>query len=427
MKKSTASVLVALIVAMKALSAGPVDSPPREVELVLRSGAHERRDAVVHAIVPDAFSAEIRRSLAAGPTALTLRSGDRTIIAEARRASDRDGVELVWVHPGTIPAGAEARLTLDTATPADTRSPWSFRNDPNGGVDLARGERKVFRYNSAPVLEAGWPEIQRRDAYIHPVYTPSGLLATGDFSKFHTHHRGIFLAYAKMKLKDDVVDVWNIHNAKAGGKIHHEKFVGPTAGPVTARFSTRHRWETKEKRPFLDETWDVEVYDVPGSPYWLFDITSTQIARETPVELSPYRYGGMAYRGPEPFVKGKLDVLTSEGRGRVDGDQKPARWVDLTGPSAEGSNEYLGAMIADHPSNINHPTVARIHPTSLPFFSYVPSHQTHNKAFTLAPGEPRRFRYRVLVHDGRPDRDRDERVWRDFAEPVEVAVIPPRP
>ena len=60
----------------------------------------------------------------------------------------------------------------------------------------------------------------------------------------------------------------------------------------------------------------VEAFDIPGSPYWLFDITSTQQGVGGAVEVLPYRYGGMAYRGPEPFVKGTLDVLTSEGKHR---------------------------------------------------------------------------------------------------------------
>ena len=127
----------------------------------------------------------------------------------------------------------------------------------------------------------------------------------------------------------------------------------------------------------------------------------------------------MAYRGPEPFVKGMLDVLTSEGRHRVDGDQKPTRWVDLTGPVAEGSDKYAGAMIADHPSNPHYPNVARIHPTTLPFFTYVPA---HDKLVTIATDAPTVFRYRVLIHDGHPDPLADESVARDFAEPPVVVV-----
>jgi hypothetical protein len=118
-------------------------------------------------------------------------------------------------------------------------------------------------------------------------------------------------------------------------------------------------------------------------------------------------------------VKGKLDVLTGEGRHRVDGDQKPTRWVDLTGPVADGSDKYAGAMIADHPSNPNYPTVARIHPTTLPFFTYVPA---HDKKVTIAADAPTVFRYRVLIHDGHPDAKLDEAIARDFAEPPVVVV-----
>ena len=123
----------------------------------------------------------------------------------------------------------------------------------------------------------------------------------------------------------------------------------PVDGPVSARIEVRHNWNDPKSKPILRERWEIEAYDVPGSPYWLFDVISTQQAVEHPVDIMPYRYGGMAYRGPEPFVKGKLDVLTAEGRHRVDGNLKPTRWVDLTGPVADGSDQYAGALIVDHP------------------------------------------------------------------------------
>ena len=63
--------------------------------------------------------------------------------------------------------------------------------------------------------------------------------------------------------------------------------------------------------------------------------------------------------------------------------------------------------------------MARIHPTTLPFFCYVPA---YDKTLTIAVEAPTVFRYRVLIHDGRPDPALDERIWRDFAEPPEVVV-----
>jgi hypothetical protein len=171
----------------------------------------------------------------------------------------------------------------------------------------------------------------------------------------------------------------------------------------------------------LRERWEIEAINVPGAPYWLFDLTSTQRAVDAPFEVLPYRYGGMAYRGPEPFVKGVLDVRNAEGRHRVDANLKPTRWVDLTGPIAEGATTYAGAMIADHPSNIHHPTVARIHPITLPFFSFVPANETK---VVITKDAPTRFRYRVLIHDGHPDVALDERTWRDFADPPRASIDP---
>ena len=193
---------------------------------------------------------------------------------------------------------------------------------------------------------------------------------------------------------------------------------------MIARFEARHRWDALQKgkaegRPVLRETWEVEVFDVPGSPYSVIDLTSTQQAIGQPLNLLPYRYGGMAYRGAEPFVKGPLDVLTSEGYHRLDGDGKVARWVDLTGPVAEGSARYAGAMIADHPDNPGHPTKARIHPLILPFFSFVPA---RDRPLAIPSDVPAVFRYRIMIHDGRPDPALDDRAARDFSDPPVARV-----
>jgi hypothetical protein len=76
-------------------------------------------------------------------------------------------------------------------------------------------------------------------------------------------------------------------------------------------------------------------------------------------------------------------------------------------------------MIADHPANLNHPTVARIHPTTLPFFSFVPA---SSKTVVIDSKTPLVFRYRVLIHDGHPDGTLDERIWGDFASPPKVMI-----
>ena len=405
-----------------------------ELTFRVQAGPHDRKATPIRFEAPASrFDSRTLKALDSGPVAAEVVQVDPVEIdppSDARPFSsnaqlDRvDGDKVrVTLFLRAMAAGTWARLRVGERM-GFPRERWSFAQAGPGALDLKLGDRPVFRYNAAPVSSPNYKEIQVRDAYLHPAYSPSGALITGDFSPSHPHHRGFFLAYEKTKTGDLTPDFWNIHVGT--GKIYADGLDQPVVGPVTARFSARHRWEAKDKAKgtsvvVLRERWDVEAYDIPGAPYWLFDITSTQQAVDRPLELLPYRYGGMAYRGPEPFVKGTLDVLTSEGKHRKDGDQKVARWVDLTGPIADGSDKYAGAMIADHPSNPLNPTVARIHPTTLPFFCYVPA---HDKPLTIAVDAPTVFRYRVLIHDGRPDKDLDERVARDFAEPPTVVVDP---
>jgi len=409
--------LAATLLLLAAVARPAVGGP---ITVTVEAGVHARRDTPVRArLADDRLGPESRAALEAGPIALRLvpSAGGDPVVAQAERADG--GVRLTWVEPGPIAAGGLKRYRLEGARPSGDRGPWRVVRS-KGGVDLRHGERPVFRYNTEPLSSPDFGPILRRDAYLHPVVTPRGAIITGDFSKFHPHHRGIFLAYAKAEVEGEALDFWNFHTGK--GKIRHDGLDPDVVGPVTARISAHHRWEGKDGRVLIKERWEVEAYEVPGSPYWCFDLTATQRAADRPVTLLPYRYGGMAYRGPDPFVKGPIDVLTAEGRHRVDGNLQPTRWVDLTGPIAEGSADYAGAMLADHPGNLHHPTVARIHPTTLPFFSFVPASR---EPVVIAKDAPLVLRYRILVHDGRPAADLDHRTWDDFADPPRVTVEGP--
>lgn len=363
-------------------------------------------------------SPELLEALGKGPVRLGASGDVSEIQLDQRDKGQDDPLRLTFILMGRVPAHTKKVVSIDCTHVKAALASWSLAEREPGVFELKNRERTVFRYNATPIRHPNYGPIQYRDAYIHPAFTPTGQLITGDYSKFHPHHRGFFLAYAHAQVGDLHPDFWNIHSGT--GKIYAEGVTDRSVGPVVARLTTKHRWEAKGGKPVLSESWDIEAFDIPNQPYWLFDLTSTQQAIGDPVEVQPYHYGGMAYRGADPFVEGGIDVMTSDGAGRVDRDQKLARWVDLTGPVTEGSSEYGGAMIADHPSNVNHPTVARIHPITLPFFSYVPAYKT---PFTIAKERPTVFRYRVLIHDGRPDRELDERVWRDFVSPPRVTLL----
>ena len=308
------------------------------IDFRVEAGDRDRDRTPIRFEIPeDRLGPGVRRALDAGPVAVGLgrRVGTRVTqsIAQVDRVGEGKPVRVTFVLPTPLGKGEEARFRLLASRPLegdDLAGPplrWSRTGEGGGGLDLKIGERPVFRYNSAPVSSPNYKEIQDRDAYIHPAYSPSGKLITGDFSPFHPHHRGFFLAYERTRSGDLTPDFWNIHHGS--GKIYADGLDKPVAGPVTARFSAKHRWEAKDKaagtsRVVLRERWDVEAIEIPQSAYWLFDLTSTQQAVDRPLELLPYRYGGMAYRGPEPFVKGTLDVLNSEGQ-RPTGRRPEAR------------------------------------------------------------------------------------------------------
>jgi hypothetical protein len=393
---------------------------PRSIDLAVRSGGHPRKATPCRLDLPvERLGTVAAKALGDRPERIMMRdlAGGAPFEAQAERLPGGTSVRITFVLPGETPANTERRFRLDLSTLSEARSPWTLSDPSVGALELKHGDQSVFRYNLAPVSNPNYPTIPARDAYLHPAYTPSGALITGDFSRAHPHHRGFFFAYTKTQIGDLHPDFWNIQGGT--GKVVFDRLESAVAGPVTARIVAKHRWDAKGTGEVLREKWEIEAYDLPGTPFWMFDLTSTQQAVKDPIELPPYRYGGMAYRGPDPFLKGTLDVLTSEGLDRKGGDQKPARWVDLTGPVKEGSDRYGGAMILDHPSNPHHPTVARIHPTTLPFFAFTPS---HDKALTIPADKPTVFRYRIVIHDGHPDGALDERLWRDFAEPPRVTL-----
>jgi len=58
----------------------------------------------------------------------------------------------------------------------------------------------------------------------------------------------------------------------------------------------------------------------------------------------------------------------------------------------------------------------RIHPTE-PFFCFAPQ-QLGDMA--IEPGKPYVSKYRFIVMDGDPPKERIDAFWRDYAEPVRV-------
>jgi hypothetical protein len=100
-------------------------------------------------------------------------------------------------------------------------------------------------------------------------------------------------------------------------------------------------------------------------------------------------------------------------------------WLPMDGHAievlswVEGEPFSWNDLELDAPANFRFPQPVRLHPW-IPYFCYAPSVPD---SFTIEPGKPYVSRYRFCVHDGKPDAQLLERLWRDYADPPKVRVV----
>jgi hypothetical protein len=320
-----------------------------------------------------------------------------------------------------LAAGASATFTLEeAAAPADG---VKAATDPEG-VAFTIGASTVFRYRTVGKLPPGIGAAYLRGGYVHPLYTPAGVLVTDDYPGDHRHHHGIWSAWAHSSFQGDSIDFWNMGQGTA--KVDFDALLGTWNGPVHAGLKTRHLFTdllAKPPKTALNEQWTLTVYRTHATsppPYYLFDLDSVQeTASDLPLMLLQYRYGGFSFRGHAQWGgAGGAQFLTSEGKTRGDGDGTNARWCYIGG---KVDGKPVGYASLGHPSNYRAPQPVRINPTD-PFFSFAP---VRDGGFPIVPGKPYTSRFRIVVTDGPPDKALLERLWNDYATPPTVTIAGP--
>lgn len=297
-------------------------------------------------------------------------------------------------------------------------------------ITLSWGDRPLLRYNIAERdPPEGIDDLYRRSGYIHPIWTPSGRIVSGDFAADHPHQHGLFLAFVDTTFEGRSVDFWN---QRAGtGAVAHEEVVAVRSEGASAGFEVRLSHSAilpdTDPQPVLRETWSVEARRPPAAAtegVAVIDFRSEiRCVAPSPLKVNEYHYGGLGIRGADAFYRDSAAAawrdwsravdageepeppgsepmghrfLTDRGRGRHDGNHSQADWVSLSGSVDEAP---AGIAIIGHPSNFRAPQRVRLHP-SKPYFCFAPM---VDGEFELAPGETFVSRYRLVVHDGPAD------------------------
>jgi hypothetical protein len=335
-----------------------------------------------------------------------------------------------WILDGTTGPGKKREFFLykniPEQIPAEIKTELTKDN-----IILKKGDTEILNYRKSTMYPpAGVDTAYKRSGFIHPMYSPSGNVLTRVSPRDHYHHMGIWNPWTKVKIRDHVTDFWNLNSKQ--GTVRFAGINTTLNGPIYGGFSVKQDHidfqGVKPEELAINEVWDVRAWNtepVSGIKAFLVDLTVfLSVAGNDPIVFEAYRYaGGIGYRATGEWNKDNSTVLTSEGLTRKDADGSRARWTDINGAFRDKGNS--GITFFSHPTNRDYPEPMRVWPETQNgvgdvYFEFCP---TRYKDWTLYPGNQYRLKYRMLVYDGKIDKETADRLWNDFAYPPAVKIL----
>ena len=298
---------------------------------------------------------------------------------------------------------------------------WAERQEDT--LRFTLNGKTIAQYQAAPseLPRKDIDLIFRRGGYLHPLWSPSGLVLTDDYPPNHLHHHGVWTAWPKTKFQGREPNFWEM--GRRQGTVEFEALDNYWSGEVMGGFRSRHRLvDLSANTPIiaLQENWEVKIYAIQDAefPHRILDLKFTQkCAANTPIHFPQYRYGGLGFRGHRQWDGAEnAHYLTGLGEtDRIQGHATRAPWCHIGG---QVNGQFCGVAILCHPKNFRAPQPMRIHPKE-PFFCYAPSQIGE---WEIVPGKPYISQYRFILADGKPDKTILDRLWQDYAQPVSVLL-----
>lgn len=325
---------------------------------------------------------------------------------------------------------ANETLTLKPTTPPFAPEIPVNATKQGSVLRFTKGAEPMFDYQmEAGDVPAGVSEVFKHGAHLHPIYSPGGLLVTGNHPPDHRWHRGVWMAWTKTEFGSSHPDFWN--QGKGEGKdkssekieaeVRFDSLVKSWSGPVQAGFVSKHRFIDHHdgEKDVLNETWEVTATRAKAGDKAInvIDLTSTQTcASSTALKLPKYHYGGLGVRGHASWDPvDAVTMLTSEGHNRIKGDSTKGGWVHIGG---RVDGKPTGMVVLIHPSNFRFPQPLRLNPKN-PQLCIAPS---QDGDWSIEPGKPYVSRYRLVTVDGPADAALFEQLWIDYAAPAKASV-----
>lgn len=262
------------------------------------------------------------------------------------------------------------------------------------------------------------PDVAK--AYLMPLETASGCVISRPFpvgndasngdpkaSSFEPHQRPLYFAHGDI----DGLNFWGEaafrkyyggHSRQAFGHMADPKIEvlrgGPDSGTIRASFAL----EDPDNRVIGRETQSLTFYGDDRTRS--IDFESTLKAVDGPLIMGDTKEGTFAIRlGPGLSAPHGHMINSRGGQGEKEIWGKPADWVNYYGTVA-GHN--VGIVVFEHPKSFRHPTtwhardygLLAANPLGLREFTGDPG---KDGSWTLPEGSSLKFRYRVVIYDGK--------------------------
>ncbi len=331
--------------------------------------------------------------------------------------------KLTFVHK----AENSGDYTLVKLAESKKNTPALEVKKENGNLQLRLQNKPVVQYR----YEMNYPpkgvdSIFKKSGYIHPIITPKGDTLSRINPPDHWHHYGLWGPWTHTRIDTTRVDFWNLGDGM--GTVLFKAFKNTHSGNSFATFtaSQEHIDFKTQKTPqvALNEDLIVKLRSLNREDRYMLDYTTTfTTPLKTGILFEAYRYGGgLGMRFTERWHKDNCEVLTSEGKNRLEADGTNARWAIVKGASTDGKGTS-GILFMSYPKNRMHPEPMRVWPIDGNngrgdmFFEFCP---IRHKEWQIEPNKNYELKYRMVVFDGNLTAEEAEAYWQVFAHPLET-------
>lgn len=251
--------------------------------------------------------------------------------------------------------------------------------------------------------------------FFYPFLGPSGYPLTRmghPGAPDHDHHRSIWFAHAKVL----GIDFWG-DNTKA--RIRQKQWLHYQDGDSEAALAVLLGWyDGHDPKELLQQELVAAVRPgIDGETFLELQATFRPVAES--LEFGQTNFGFLAVRLAKRISAhfGGGHITNSEGAvGEPAIFGKSARWMDYSGPVLKGGEE--GITYFDHPSNPGYPV-----PWHVREDGWMGASPCLNGPLLTTRKHPLALRYLLHAHRGSADRDRSERVGKEFAAQPPFEVV----